>query len=742
MGGSISINTVASVPAVASTRSGPSPMDREPAWEDVLQVLPDGVVFVDEDGFIRYVNECAARLSGHRAVDLVGQPVEVLVPAGVRRDHVGSRHAFAAKPSAQAMGTSLEPTLQRKDGSTVPVDIGLAPFRFGSRSWVIATMRDDSARRKAVEARLDIERATGRLLAASEHRFRLSFENNTSGMLLIDPEGRIVRANAAFCEMLGREEGEIIGRDPLELTHPEDRPLTIDTRREVLNGQARRSSYTKRYLHRDGREIWAEVARSRIEDEGGTLSCIVVSVRDITEERTLASQLSYRALHDPLTGLPNRSLFEDRLNHALERSGRLASTPAVVMLDLDGFKEVNDTFGHYVGDQLLVAVARRLEGALRVGDTLCRSGGDEFWYLVEDLGPSMTAEELGDRLLDAFVEPFFVANEQFHQEASLGIAFGSGKDTPEDLLRAADVAMYEAKRLGKGRYVEFSPSLAVRSASNVELRRDLRRSLGSPELMLHYQPIVDLGSGALVGFEGLMRWAHPERGWVAPDAFIPLAEQSDLIVVLGAFAIDEACRAPSSWRRHHEAHEACSVSVNLSVHQLRSPTFLSTIDTALSSSGLSPNRLVLEMTESAALVDIALSTSVFAGLRALGVRIALDDFGTGYSSLSYLSRLRPDIIKIDPSFIARLGTDPYDETVVKAIISLGHELGSVIVAEGIEQRSQLDHLRLLGCDLGQGYLFSPAAPLAQTASTIRAAHEAWRGGPRSAAPLQRRDLRP
>lgn len=691
--------------------------DDDLEWEQLLEVLPDGVVVVDGDGIIRYLNGRAASLTGYASTELLGTNIERLVPTARRSDHAGLRRTFLAAPSTRTTSASMDLALERRDGSTLPVDIGLTPIVRQNGTWTVAVVRDDSARRGALDAKLAIEQESAEAIALSERRFRLSFENNTSGMLLVDPDGRIVSANGAFCEMLGWSEQEIVGRVSLELTHPDDRALTDETRREAMRASTPRTSYTKRFVHRDGRDVWAEVSRSIIEDESGGIWGFVSSVRDLTEERALISQLSHQALHDPLTGLANRALLEDRLQHALERSGRRGPRPAVAMLDLDDFKEVNDTRGHHIGDKLLSALATRLEEVIRAGDTIARFGGDEFCYLVEGLESEAEVHAVASRILGSLDRPFNVDDERFALNASLGIALGGEGATAEQLLQAADLALYEAKRRGKGRYEMFTPELAVRSVTHVELENELRAGGEESGLSLHFQPIVDLNRETVVALEGLVRWQHPHRGWVEPAEFIPVAERSELILALGEFVVASGCRGLATLSEVADGWPLF-LCLNVSGRELGSPDFADSVEEALDHWSLGPDRLVLEISESAALEDVVVSAPSLAALRERGARLALDDFGAGYSSLNCLSRMRPDIIKIDPAFIGGQGDDAYEQTVLQTTIALGHQLGAVLVAEGIETREQLERVRRYGCDYGQGHFFSPAVALEDVEGAI------------------------
>jgi diguanylate cyclase (GGDEF)-like protein/PAS domain S-box-containing protein len=568
------------------------------------------------------------------------------------------------------------------------------------------------AERAKVETELPatlMEVAAQKDLARSEEYFRNAFENNNSGMVITDIGGRLLAVNQSFCQMLGYSADELLGQYPGEFTVTEDRAFTIEMVRRLASGEAQQVQNVLRYVHKNGRVLFGEISAACIRDDVGRPETFIASVRDVTEERSLIAQLEHDALYDPLTGLANRALFDDRLAHARENTERHGGSNAVFLLDLDDFKEVNDTFGHLVGDELLVEFARRLEQVTRATDTLCRFGGDEFLYLA--LGFNGSFKEIAERLLSVVAEPFMVAGTRLKQHVSIGVVVDdfNGMDN-EELLQNADRAMYEAKRQGKGRYVLFASEMHDRASGRLELLRDLRQALLGKEISMHYQPLVDLITEEIIGFEALMRWQHPTIGLVPPEVFIPLAEESDLIVELGSFALDEAITAAASWPPIVGGARLASVSVNLAARQFRDPALPSRIERTLSSFGLAPRRLVLEITESVALANIARTTSVAGYLKGLGVGLALDDFGTGYSSLTYLTRLRPDLVKIDRSFVGMISEDIDNTVLIESIIALGHRLDLTVLAEGIETTGQLEYLRRLGCELGQGYLFSPAVP--------------------------------
>jgi diguanylate cyclase (GGDEF)-like protein/PAS domain S-box-containing protein len=432
------------------------------------------------------------------------------------------------------------------------------------------------------------------------------------------------------------------------------------------------------------------------------------------EHKQSQNQLAIQAQHDPLTGLPNRLLFGELLGHALARSQRMDSALALLFIDLDRFKVINDKLGHDVGDEVLVMLAQRLDQMLRPGDVLARFGGDEFTLLCEDLEPAAADRQavgVAERVIDAFRDPFVIGGEDQFLGASIGIAIAySGKERPEDLLRDADAAMYRAKERGRGRVAIFDEHMRDRVQERHELEHALCRALERGEFRVFYQPVISLADGSCAGVEALLRWQHPKRGLLAPAEFLPTAESTGLIMPIGAWLLEEACRAAVGWRASRPRTPEFRVSVNLSARQLVHNDIGRMVTTALERTGLEPDALCVEITETILMEDVDAGVGAMKALKALGVRPAIDDFGTGYSALGYLRKFPIDEVKIDRSFVERLGTDPDDSAIVAAVVSLGHVLGVTVTGEGVETRGQLEELRALGVDAAQGFLLAPPQP--------------------------------
>ncbi len=433
---------------------------------------------------------------------------------------------------------------------------------------------------------------------------------------------------------------------------------------------------------------------------------------DAFERQTIDDDIRHRALHDPLTGLPNRILFIDRLEQAIARLRRRRSLSAILCLDFDRFKLVNDSLGHQVGDELLAGATPRLRQAVRASDTVARFGGDEFGILLEEIAGERDAIEMAQRIASEFTRPFVLnGNEQF-VTISIGIAFAEGGELAEDLIRDADAAMYRAKERGRARYELFDEAMRGRAISRLRVENDLRRALERDELTLVYQPVVSLQDLSIVGVEALIRWEHPEHGLIEPSEFIPVAEENGLIEPIGRWVLQHACRQAARWYRDRPDAAPIQMSVNLSAVQVANRGLAESVASALRGSGLAPTWLSLEITESVLLGDADGLTDALGALKAIGVRLVLDDFGTGYSSLAYLTRLPLDALKVDRSFIDGLGTDPRDTAITEAIVAMSHALSLEVVGEGVQTAPQVAELSRLGCDQAQGFHFAPPMPAA------------------------------
>jgi diguanylate cyclase (GGDEF)-like protein len=453
------------------------------------------------------------------------------------------------------------------------------------------------------------------------------------------------------------------------------------------------------------RWLWTENTSTNLLGEPA-IAGIVVNMRDVSERRTLESRLTHQAYHDALTRLANRSLFLNRVAHAISRAPRGHKPSAVLFLDLDDFKKVNDSLGHAAGDELLVASASRLATCVRPGDTIARLGGDEFAILLEQIQGIEDAVQIAERITNAMRNSFRVQNREVFVGVSIGIAEISTDLTPDDVLRNADLAMYFAKGSDKGRYAIYAPEMHEQLVDRLELEAELRAAVDADQIEIEYQPIVHLTTGELYGAEALVRWHHARRGDVAPSRFVAIAEETGLIVNIGRTVLRSACTQARQWRRERERARHLRLSVNLSGRHFQEPSIIDDVHDALRVSGLEPWALTLEITESVLMQRSDTTLEKLRALKSLGVMLAIDDFGTGYSSLGYLQRFPIDILKIDRTFVDAVGLEDADPVLVRAILALGRTLRIETIAEGIERSEQRDGLRTLGCQLGQGYFFS------------------------------------
>ena len=529
----------------------------------------------------------------------------------------------------------------------------------------------------------------------SDVRFRSAFEDAPSGMAIVALDGTIQRVNARLCSAVGRAEDDLMGRRLDDLTPAADRDGA------AWPGSPG-SAIERRFARADGTVGWGLWQHSLVRDDDGGPAYWISHVLDISARKGVERQLDYQAHHDPLTGLPNRARFLDELHELLAEHG---NDVAVLFVDLDDFKLINDTLGHDAGDELLEVIAERMRRVLRPQDVIARFGGDEFAVAVAT-GGEQAARRIADRLAGALRSPVDLGGRQRFVTASFGVrgAAVTGGDAAA-LLRDADAAMYRAKELGKARCEVFDASMRERAMERLDLEADLRGALERDELYVLYQPQVELDGGRIVGAEALVRWEHPERGLITPLQFIPIAEQTGLIVPIGAFVLREACAQAAAWAREQERD--VGMCVNVSPRQLADDGFAATVEETLAATGLAPGQLCLEVTESAVMADPAAATAALERLKATGVRLAIDDFGIGYSSLSQLKTLLPvDTIKIDKSFVDGVTTDGEDRAIVDAVLRLASGLGLAAIAEGVETGEQVDALLGLGCSLSQGFHFA------------------------------------
>ncbi|HEX3087629.1 MAG TPA: PAS domain S-box protein, partial [Ilumatobacteraceae bacterium] len=617
-------------------------------------------------------------------------------------------------------------------GQGEPIDIELRIVRSDSEvrtvhARAMPEAADDGSVLRVAGTMIDItdQVEADRVTRAAELRFEIGFEQSAIGAAITDLNGLPVRVNPAACLFFERPPDQLIGRRWTDYTHPDEMPLGQSVLGRLAGGH---DTYAdeRRYLRPDGSIVWALTHVTLVRDEKGEPEYFFVQLQDITGRKVMEQELAHQALHDSLTGLPNRALLTDRLIHGLARTRRNGSQLAVMFLDIDQFKMVNDSLGHSAGDDLLRHAAAQIEEALRPGDTVARFGGDEFVVVCDDVSVLEIAQ-VAERVLETLSRPWHIGDEEMHITASLGIAVADDTATPESLLRDSDAAMYRAKERGRGRFEMFDEALRFKASRRLATASALHRALERDEFVVQYQPVVSLVTGEMVSVEALVRWNHPEHGLVTPDAFISLAEETGLIVPIGARVLDQACQDLAMWQRISSASDidsTLSIAVNLSVRQMLAPDIAGSIADVLQRTGIDPGNLCLELTESVFMEDVDYFGRTLSSLKTLGVDLSIDDFGTGYSSLSYLKLFPVDAVKVDRVFVDGLGTDPHDTALVAAIVAMASALDLQVTAEGVETHQQLAGLKRLGVPRAQGfYLARPMS--ANMLSRLIAVRHRW-----------------
>ena len=557
-------------------------------------------------------------------------------------------------------------------------------------------------------------------LQASEERFRSAFDHAPIGMALVSPAGRWLQVNHALCEILGYTEEALLATNLRRISHPHDLGAALDNIDRLLGGVVPTCAREQRFRHQDGRDVWVALSASladtpladaaQADESAAPAQRLIFQIQDVTDRKRAEEQLRHDAFHDSLTSLPNRPCFMEHLRSTISRTAHAEDGGrhlfAVLFLDLDRFKIINDSLGHHAGDEMLKDTAQRLKSCVRPGDLVARLGGDEFTILLDGLVDEADAVQIAERINKQLAMTYLLNGNEVFTSASIGITMSThGYVNADDMLRDADAAMYRAKAQGKSCYALFDRQMHQQATSLLHIEIDLRRAVERSEFVLHYQPIACLRTGTIRGFEALLRWQHPERGMVSPADFIPVAEETGLIVPMGEWALREACRRTRDWHRQ-TGNDQLTISVNISAKQFAQPDLVSKIRGILDETGLDPRRLNLEITESVVMQNVESATNMLAQIRRLGVALSLDDFGTGYSSLSYLHRFPISTLKIDRSFVSRIAENNENAEIVRTIIMLARNLGMKTVAEGVESMLQLTSLAELDCDSAQGYLFS------------------------------------
>ncbi len=678
--------------------------DSEHRYYSLMQVSPVGIFHLDASGECVYANPHACEIAGLGLVEMLGEgwvqnihPQDRLVVfeqlqyIHKHRTKVSCKYRFL-RANNQVNWVLSEAIAQcdKEDKITGYV-------------WTVTNISE--------------LKVTEEALRQSEEQFRHTFEYAPIGMAIQSLHGPFLRVNQGLCEPLGYTAEELLGKSFADLIHPEEVTAFLEQKQHLLAAKIASFQMENRYFAKDGHVVHALLKMVLVRDFMGDPLHLLGQFVDISDRKQVEQQLVHDAFHDALTGLPNRAMFLERVSTALKRIKRYPNQLfAVLFLDVDRFKIVNDSMGPVMGDRLLIAIADKLNQCLRSTDMVARLGGDEFSILLEDIKDIKDATKAADRILEILGSPFTLNGYEVVTTASIGIAMLSpAYEQAEQVLRDADIAMYRAKRAGKARYEIFDKVMYSYALGLLQLENDLRRAIEKREFRVHYQPITSLISATLTGFEALVRWAHPEKGMISPVEFIPIAEETGLIVPLGEWVLREACQQIKKWQDEFPWTASLKMSVNLSAKQLRERHLIQTIDDILMETNLNPNCLKLEITESVLMENTDVVAKILWQLRSRNIELSLDDFGTGYSSLSYLHSFPVNTVKIDRSFVSRMNENEENSEIVKAIVTLAHTLGMDAVAEGIETSEQLAQLKSLACEQGQGYFFSK--PLDSQAAT-------------------------
>ncbi|HEX9626083.1 MAG TPA: EAL domain-containing protein [Acidiferrobacterales bacterium] len=659
--------------------------------EAILAHVADGIVTVDAAGTITTFNRAAARIFDYRAEEAIGRPFALLLPP--TRDATG--HAPVAIGARESVGL-------RKDGTAFPMDLSVSEMILDERRLRIAVVRDITDRVRAQE----LAGRMGRIL-----------DNSSNEIYVFGADDlRFTQANTGALRNLGYTMDELRALTPLDLKPEYSREQFMRLLATLSLDEQEQISFETTHRRKDGSTYPVEVRLQLSRTE--TPPVYVAIIQDISERRHAQERLNYLAHFDALTGLPNRVMFNERLLQTMQDADIKERLVALMFLDLDRFKTINDTLGHEAGDELLKLAARRLTGCLRRGDTVARLGGDEFTVVLADVGHVDDVAWVANKILEAFARPFHVADSELFVTVSIGITLYPFDDHGVDgLLKNADMAMYKAKEQGRNNYQFYTTELNEQAREHLGIEIALRRALEREEFLLHFQPQVDLTSGRVVGLEALLRWHHPQRGLIPPSAFIPLAEENGLIVPIGEWVLRQCGAQVRAWEA--QGLEIGRVAVNLSARQFRQRDLAERVAAILAATGMPADRLELEITESTLMHSAETTNAALAELKAMGLRLAIDDFGTGYSSLSYLKRFPIDTLKIDQSFVRDITHAPDDAAIITAIITMAHSMGMKVVAEGVETEDELRFLHRHRCDGMQGFLFSRPLPAEEFAALLR-----------------------
>jgi diguanylate cyclase (GGDEF)-like protein/PAS domain S-box-containing protein len=665
----------------------------------VLNGVGDSVIATDAEGFIRLVNPAAERLLGCSASAVQGRPAGEVI--GLEDARSGQPTPLAFNGGTVASRLAGAAVLVGRDGARVPVDVSAGPIGDEQGQPIgAALVLHDMREHVAAEQRL----------AQSEHRFRSAFDNAPLGLALVDRDNRFVRVNHALCRLLGATAEQLVGAEQARFGDPEDLAIEKQFQGDLLAGRSVAVQFDRRYRTHEGELVWALVSATLL-PANGEPSHFLVQIHDLTERKRAEDELAHLAHHDGLTGVANRMLLAEEVEHELALARRHQRRLAVVFIDLDYFKHINDSLGHEAGDTVLKEIAARLAGAVRESDIVGRMGGDEFVVVLSEVDDTRGVLALTDKLRTECARPVRLDGHEVQLSVSMGVSlFPDDAQDFRTLLRFADSALYHAKAEGRDNVQFYLPELTARMEMRLRLAAGLRVALERHELELYYQPIMSLDNDRPAAAEALIRWNHPELGLLLPDTFLPVLNELSMGEPVGAWAIGEACQRAARWNAGRAA--PLRVGVNVTAAQFKSGTLVQTVERALRNAGLAGNCLCIEITEQHLLGDSEHTRATMAALKALGVHVAIDDFGTGYSSLSYISRFRPSELKIDQSLIADVDTDSERAALVIAALAMARSLKLQVVTEGVETEAELAFLRANGCDMAQGYLYARPCPAA------------------------------
>ncbi|MFO7813522.1 MAG: EAL domain-containing protein, partial [Pelovirga sp.] len=677
----------------------------------ILKAIGDAVIATDTSGRVELLNQVAEQLTGWSETEARGRQLDEVFRI-ISEETLSPVESPVTKVLKEGLivGLANHTLLIHRDGSERPIADSGAPIfdDQGQITGVVLVFRDQTEERRTVQQL--------RESATTFKKLSQVVEQNSAAVIITDINANIEYVNSKFTEITGYSAAEVIGKNPRILQSGEmDKSVHRQLWSHLLAGEQWQGEFLNK--HRDGHLFWVRAQISPLRDDQGRTTHYIAVKEDITIQKRNEKQLEYQASYDALTGLANRTLLMDRLDQAIRYAQRSQRMVAVLLLDLDRFKVINDTLGHTAGDTVLCQIAERLKSAVRDTDTVARFGGDEFIVLLTEVCSEQDLDPIIQNILQVFKGPCQIEQRQLVLAASIGISiFPQNSSDPEHLIRYADIAMYQSKQSGS-EFAFYSDEMDSFGLDTLDLEHDLHGALQRQEFCLHYQPKVDLQTGTISGCEALLRWQHPKLGMVSPGQFIPLAEQTNLIVPIGAWVLEEACRQSLAWQA--AGLPPIRIAVNLSARQFRQGDLAATVNSILSESGLDPGLLELELTESMIMDDPQGAEQALVALKNLGVSLSLDDFGTGYSSLNYLSRFPVDHLKIDQSFIRDIGTSAARTAVVSSIIDIAHNLQLMAIAEGVETQDQLAFLVANKCDAMQGYLFSKPLPAGAFAQLLR-----------------------